>query len=145
MLDKGYGVDLGACKLRKDAALILMNDRYAVENDNVLHEFTVFCDNYGYHTDDDEAKREFVDMYGDESSGCCMEGLIARFINDREFDGADYFVGRDGCLYVLATIPVDDEDRQAMPTQKEIQSLLAKYLNPLLEEPATIDWLEVSD
>jgi len=145
MFDKGYGVDFGACKLRDDAALILMNDRYAVENDNILHSFTVFCDNYGYHTDDNDAKIEFVDWYADEFAGYGMEGLIARFINDKELGGADYFLGRNGCLYVQATVPLDDEDREGMPTQKEIQMLLAKYLEPLLLEPAVIEWVEIDE
>lgn len=145
MFDKGYGCVLSNCSFKEDATVIILDNALNSGNDDLYHKYAVFCDNQGYAWDEEESKRAFVECFDDEYTGCGLEGLIARVIDDAEFDGAEYFITHDDCLYVSAEVPVDDEDRQAMPTQKEIQSLLAKYLNPLLEEPATIDWLEVSD
>lgn len=144
MFDKGYGVVLSQCKFREDAPVILMQ-RFGLENDEILEQFHDFCGNYGHNMDDPDAMREFVGIYEDDFVGCDLGGLLARVINDAEFGGAEYFITRDCCLYVSAAVPVDDEDRKAMPTQKEIQSYLAAYMAPLLKEPAVIDWVEVEE
>ena len=145
MLDKGYGVILSECKFKEDASVTILDYALNSGNDDLYHSYAVFCDNQGYAWDDEEAKRAFVECFDDEYTGCELEGLIARVIDDAEFDGAEYFITRDDCLYVSAEVPVDEEDKQAMPTQKDIQKLLAEYLNPLLETPVSVGWVEVSD
>lgn len=145
-MNNGYGVFFPDCKFADDAALTLMNGRYVMENDDVFRQYCTFCDNYGYHTDDPKAKAEFVGWFSDEYCGYGMPGLIARLINDLDFDGADYFYGEeDGFLGVIATVPVDDEEKQRMPTQNEVKNLLSHFLEPLLTEPAKFGWHDLDD
>lgn len=145
MPDKGYGVILDKCKFKEDAVLLLM-DRALELNDEILDAYAVSCSNYGFSRDTAEAKRFFVENFTDDyGCGSDAEGLLARVIDDADFDGAEVFVSKDGCLYVQATVPADDEEKEILPTQEEIRNLLAIYLNPLLEEPAEICWLNISD
>ena len=145
MPDKGYGVILAKCKFKEDAVLLLM-DRALELNDDILDEFAILCSNYGFSQDTAEAKRFFAESFSDDyGCGSDAEGLLARVIDDAEFDGAEIFVSKDGCLYVQATVPADAEEKEIMPTQADVRDLLAKYLNPLLEEPAEICWLNISD
>lgn len=145
MLDKGYGVIISECKFKEDAAATFMNHFALERNDQVYHAYAVFCDVNGYVWDDNEAKTAFAENFDDECTGFGLEGLVARVIDDAEFEGAEYFITRDDCLYVPAIVPVDNEDKQAMPTQKDIQKLLAEYLNPLLETPVSVGWVEVAE
>lgn len=145
MADKGYGVILEQCKFKSNAVEILM-DRFALENDDILDDFAILCSNYGYYQEDAEAKRVFAESFHDRyGCGEDAEGLLARVIDDAEFDGHEIFVSKDGCLYVQAAVPANDEEKEIMPTQEEIREHLAKYLNPLLEEPAEVLWVTISD
>ena len=144
MTDKGYGSILSNCTFKPDASCILM-DQFALENDEILHEFYIFCENYGYSSTEAEAREDFVRSYEDDLVGYGMEGLLARVIDDAEFEGEEYFLYRDECIYVSAMIPVDEVDKQSMPTQKDIRTLLEKYLFPLLEAPAEVEWVDILD
>ena len=55
------------------------------------------------------------------------------------------FYEGDCLIYVPADIPADDEAKEKMLTQKDIQRILSEYVNPLLEEPAEVKWYEVRD
>ena len=51
----------------------------------------------------------------------------------------------DQCLFVPARFPVDNADRLKWPTIREIQSILAEYLNPLLTEPVATEYLTINN
>ena len=68
-----------------------------------------------------------------------IEGLIVELINDQYNDSV--FSYEDCCIFVQATLPVDKADY--IPSQKEIRAILAKYLNPLIEEPITVGWYNI--
>ena len=147
-MEKGYGVITSKCEYKPNAVLLLREK--ALENDDILHAFYVYCENYGFQTNEDDAWVSFVENYDDEViegtliTGSGFEGLIARVIDDAEFDGDEYFVCEDCCMYVPADIPFDEEEKQKMPTQKDIRTLLAKYMNPLLKSPVVVEWLDIN-
>ena len=71
-----------------------------------------------------------------------LEALIADTINELEFGGELVFTYEDYILGVTAYIPEDEEDIKNYPTQKRIREIFAEYVNPLLEEPVTINWFD---
>lgn len=142
-MEYGYGVILSQCSFVPDADVMLLDKALDMGNDEVYHKHTVFCDNYGYSYKSKPGKKEFVETYEDDYTGCGLVGMLARMINDADFDGEDFFVAKGGCLYVKAEIPVDDEDKQLMPTQRDIQMLLSLFLNPLLVQPCSPCHVEV--
>lgn len=97
-----------------------------------------------------EVWADYVDMFDaydlDESSeGTDELGMLAYYINNMLFGGKLVFQYEDGCLFVEARIPVDEADKKFMPTQKDIQQILALYLNPMLRHPVTVDHIEIYD
>lgn len=142
MMEYGYGVVFSQESFKEDAAVLLLDKALDMGNDELYHKHEAFCDNYGYSFESQPGKEEFVDTFEDDNTGSGLGGLLARVINDADFDGADYFVCKDGCLYVKAGIPFDDEEKQAVPTVKDIQCLLSVYLNPLLNKPCSPCYVE---
>lgn len=145
MLEYGYGVNLSQEIFKEDAAVLLLDRAFDMGNDELYHKHTVFCDNYGYSFESLPGKGEFVQTFEDDYTGCGLGGLLARVINDAAFEGEDYFLYKDGCLYIKAEIPFDEEEKQAIPTVKDIQCLLAEYLNPLLNHPCSPCYVEVNN
>ena len=145
MMEYGYGVILSQCKFVPDADEMLLDKALDMGNDELFHKHTIFCDNYGYSYNSKPGKKEFVATYEDDYTGSGLGGMLARVINDADFDGEDFFVTKGGCLYVKAEIPIDDEDKRNMPTQRGIQMLLTTFLNPLLKQPCSPCHVEVVD
>lgn len=143
MLEYGYGVVFSQASFKEDAAALLLERAFDMGNDGLYHMHSIFCDNYGYSYDSRDGMKEYVEFFEDDYTGCGLGALLARVIDDAAFEGEDYFVFKDNCLYVKAEIPIDDEDKQRMPTVKDIQRLLSVYLNPLLESPCSPCYIEV--
>ena len=76
---------------------------------------------------------------GDTNLVSGIEGIVVELINNQYHETV--FTYEDCCIFVQATIPIDEDDY--VPTQKEIREVLAKYLNPLIEEPVTVGWYDV--
>lgn len=154
MADFGYGVDLSSSKVKwKDDSqkqVFLRAIKHKELKDYWDEFLSAIYENAeseapGFEPSEEDVA-DFVDQYEHETFGWCgAEGMLAEVINLERFDGKDVFAYEDCCLYVGARIPKDDAERQKMPTMEEIQSILAEYLNPLLEELVTVEYLEIHD
>ena len=147
-MDKGYGVVLecyDGSDYVENASVKLCDMILASKCDWLKELYVKFCEENGFEHDDMEAKEEFVNQFEIDFIGDGFEGLLAEFINESEYEGRECFVYRDGCLYVSAQVPVDEDDKAFLPTQKDIQKVLDKYLAPMLRGlmPQAM-WLDVN-
>ena len=136
----GVNLDYSGARFKKDAAVLFMNLFYLTDVYG-QDAYRTYCEDGKLDPADDESKEEFVDSYENEtfcSTG--LEQLIADYINDHVFSHETVFRYEDCVLGVEPTIPDDEEDKKRLPTKKQIQEVLAEYLNPLLEEPLHIGW-----
>ncbi|MBQ6403308.1 MAG: hypothetical protein IJI27_05330 [Oscillospiraceae bacterium] len=155
MYDFGYGVDLSTSKANWKDGCEKTVFLKAIKHKELKDYWDAFLeaiqdgpDNLELppHEPTDEDIETFVDEFEEDLHGWCgVEGMLAEIINLERFDGHDVFAYEDCCLYVGARIPKDDAERQKMPTMEEIQSILAEYLAPLLEEPLPLEFLEIHD
>ena len=136
----GYGTRMDKVTWKKDAYIILYE---MVKKDEPL--FKEFKEYYEEKKDSFENELECFDYWMDcifENETTLVsgiEGLIVELINDQYNDSV--FSYEDCCIFVQATLPVDKDDY--IPSQKEIRAILAKYLNPLIEEPITVGWYNI--
>ena len=78
---------------------------------------------------------------GTDNSG--MNGLIADVINTERANGP--FMFRDCCIYVEATLPEDDDERENMITMKQIREFLTEYVGPLVRNKLCFEWLLIKE
>lgn len=141
MVDYGYGVDMSNAKFIDNAAHHLLRNFASAA---VKQEFEDFCEDNPELVEDGTAEEVFVDEFEDDiTCGSGIEGFIVRCINDNECPHADAFAYSNCCIYVGARIPANAEERAKMLTQEDIQGILAKYLNPILESELTVEFLEI--
>ena len=147
MTDFGYGVDLSTSKVQWKAGYQNAVFEQAVKHEDLRDSWEdCCCVKDPSFAADEERVAEWVDTYEDDTGNWSgAEGLLVAIINLDKFDGEDIFVYEDQCLFVPARIPVDDADRLKRPTIREIQSILADYLNPLLTEPVTTEYLTINN
>lgn len=155
MNDYGYGVDLSASKTHWKNGCEKTVFLQAIKHNELKEYWDAFLEAILEGPDGldlppyepvDEDIESFVSQFEDRLHGWCgVEGMLAEVINLERFDGRDVFAYEDCCLYVGARIPKDDAERQKMPTMEEIQSIIAEYLYPLLEEPRPLEFLEIHD
>lgn len=147
MTDFGYGVDLSTSKVQWRAGYQKIVYEQAVKHEDLRVNWEDFCcDKDPSLPADEESIAEWVDTYEDDTGNWSgAEGLLAAIINLDKFDGEGIFAYEDQCLFVPARIPVDNADRLKWPTIREIQSILAEYLNPLLTEPVATEYLTINN
>lgn len=127
----GFGVITEDACVREDAPKLF----YDMASDSVKE---LFREAYGHSEYHDDFKF-FLDGY--ENDTYCWSGFEAALvdtINECEFCGNAVFRFEDLCIYVEPYIPENREDVRV--TQEEIRKILAKYLDPLLEDPLSIGW-----
>ena len=147
MTDFGYGADLSSSKVRWKPGYQRTVYELAIKHEDLKAQWEDFCwDIDLMFAPSDETIADWVDTYEDDTGNWSgAEGLLTSIINREKFGNEDIFVYEDLCLFVPARIPTDDADRLKRPTMLEIQSILADYLNPLLEEPISIEFLEINN
>lgn len=128
-----YGVDLRKVKWKKDVCWLIINLFY-ITNDKHRAEYAEWCAENGFSTEDDESKTSFANELLSRPYFWADIDMLTDIINQDCFGGTKIFRYDDFWLYVEAYIP-DDEDRVKIPTKRQIQAILAKYLNPLIQEP----------
>ena len=147
MIDHGFGVILngeGTSEFRDDAPVSLVNMILKSTCSLAMEFEDYFKENKYSYSEIDDAKIAFVKDFEDDEYGCGLEGLLATFINVNEVIEESLFIYRDSCLYVSAHIPYDEESKKEMLTVKDIERVLALYLNPLLKNgPCSPTWVDV--
>lgn len=139
---EAYGIEVENLKWKKNASERLM-ERYLSDKNNA-EVFAEYCKDNGYDPNSAEARKYFVEDYTTDTS-YGIEGMLVDLINNRENAGWQEFVEQDYCIAVPATLPSDQKKKAEMLTEKDIRIILTEYLNDLLEEPATIQWLSITD
>ena len=144
MTELGYGMRYDNASWKKTANKDFFHSR-AKKVQWIADMYRDYCEAYAL-SPEGGFEDEFVDDYENDTflwNG--LTGMVTDVINDAEFGGITVFRDGDHCIYVAAGIPVDDEMKLRMPTQKDIRRILCEYVNPLLEEPAMVMWHEVRD
>ena len=147
MTDHGFGVILdgeGTSEFKENACALLV-DMIRESSVALSFEFEDYIKASDYTDSElDEPKIAFAEEFDDDEYGCGFEGLLAAFINEKEELEESWFVYRDSCLYIPARVPYDEESKNAMLTVKDIERILAQYLNPLLKNgPCSPTWVDV--
>lgn len=141
--DFGYGVDASGVDFKLGAA------KYAFENfasPRLREEFNQFCEDNEDLVEDGTAAEVFVEAFENSvyySNG--IEAFLVACINDNECSGEDVFFNEDCCIYVPARIPEDDKAKEKMLTQERIREILARYLNPLVDDYVEVETVEIHD
>ena len=137
----GYGSRTDNIKWKDEAYEILLE---MVRKDKYLDkDFREYCnDNKNEFDSEAECFKYWADcVYENDTSLISgIEGVVVELINNQYYQD-NVFNYEDYCIFVPATIPIDEEDH--IPTQKEIREILAKYLNPLIKEPISVGWYDV--
>lgn len=122
---------------------------YTVQDSSsfIYEKYLDFCRDEDVDDEDVENLKEFCKTYENENDATMgLPALLADLINEIEYnDQYVIFHYVDCVLHVAANIPYDEEERNTFPTQKEIQELLEKYLEPLLNELPIPDWQMIHD
>lgn len=143
----GYGIDTSNTEsfvLRPDAEDILWEKIRDI--DWVKEDYAGFCDGIGLDPADSETYSDYMDEYEDNTLGTDnsgMNGLIADVINTERVDGPFYY--RDSCIFVEATLPEDDDERESMITMKQIRELLTEFVGPLVSNKLRFEWLQIEE
>ena len=144
-----YGCDLTQAKFKKPATKMLFR-MLKGRNSALLDDFWRYKKDHdafkNWATEEDAFEDFCSEHYENETylwGG--FDGLLVDFINEQEFDSHALFRSQYNCVYVLPDIPATEEDKGRYPSRQKIQTILAKYLNPLLEELVAITWLYGSE
>ncbi len=137
----GYGVNLSKTTFKPNATKYLWEK--AKDIDWIKEEYETYCDEN--ELDPNTGFVEFVEEYqNDTTLNEGMEAFLAdvlKIVNVAE----QPFIYDDFCLVVPATVPINDAEKSSMLTQQEIREILAEFLNPILEEPITVEWLNICE
>ena len=140
-----YGIDCSKVQWKGDASVIMV-DTYAKRNESFWKDYLTYCEDQEYDPEDPDSKSAWIDDYFND---CYLwegyEGFLTDVINHECFDGETEFCYEDYILGVRAYIPEGDEDMTKIPTKKKIREILAAYVNPLIEEPVTIEWYDIRE
>lgn len=141
----GYGVDTTkkVYEYRKDAYERFLSD---IASKSILEDYREYeteAKSENPEITQEELLDSFFEEWEDSIGRDGIEQMLCESINERECNGQEKFFYEDYCIYVPADIPVNDAAKAQMLTQEDIQRLLAKYLNPLLEQPVTVEWLDI--
>ena len=146
--EHGYGVDLSTDKIKwKIGVNEIIVDQFVSRMTAFKNVYTQYCKDNDLDPNDKESKENFVDDFTDDSDYGYdgLEGLIINIINT--YVNATGFNAKfqyeDCCIYLPAYIPIDEKDKEKSLTVQDIQRILAIHLNPLLEEPAPMTWLDI--
>lgn len=142
----GYGIDTSKASFdyRSDAEDMLWEKIRGI--DWVKEDYAGFCDDFDFDPADSGTYSEYMDTYEDNSLGtgnAGINGLIADVINTERANGP--FMFRDSCIYVEATLPEDDDERESMITMKQIRELLTEYVGPLVSNKLRFEWLQIEE
>ncbi len=136
-----YGIDLSAVKWKPDSDNTIM-ERFLSHDDNKKAFEEWLSEDDGIQ-DDSIGRSYFVDEYENETYlWADIEGMITDLIN-REKCNDVVFHYEDYILGVYATLPANKDDK--IISQAEIAEILAEYLNPLIEEPVSIQWYDIRE
>lgn len=64
-----------------------------------------------------------------------IEGLLARMINEGEFDGKEVMTGQELCLYATPRFPEYEHERDKMPLWRDLLEIIDKYIHLVYEDP----------
>ena len=154
--EEGYGIECSLVKWKSDVKEIIINELIpqTTEIARRLGQWKLdkkkHKDYEGMSEEEfDEAINDlFVEGYAytfNHTAG--MEVLIADIINEIESLDVEItaFHFNDDCLYVPASIPINDYDKEKFLTQVRIDEILSKYMSLLADEPAEIKWHKIRD
>ena len=142
----GYGIDTSSdnFKLKENAAEKLW--KKVKDIDLLMDDYEEYCAANDLDSKESESFEIYVENYEDEDSLFAgFEALLVAVINEEIDPPTRPFTYDDYCIVVPAGIPADDKEKAAMLTQQRIREILAEYVNPLIEEPVVITWLNISD
>ncbi|MBQ7428382.1 hypothetical protein [Butyrivibrio sp.] len=153
---EAYGIDMSTAQLKPDAAIGIMteiiNNHERYDRGSIMNIWDEFVEDgkedseqgYDENLSVAENYENFMEYYKNEDTdNAGIEGLIADFLNEKYHGGRYVYCYEDYCIVVAATIPVDEEEKNFLPTQADIQRELAETVGPLLEEPVTVKWLDI--
>ena len=132
-MENVFGICTSLCKLKSDAyerLLAMMSDRmnqdYLEQRDRIKAKYP------------DASENELIRAYIEEE-GWCIWDLITNKINNVEFGKGDYpFYWEQEKLFVRNRIPLNEYD--APYTLKQVEEILHRWIDPLLEEPVYPTW-----
>jgi ATP-dependent protease Clp ATPase subunit len=141
----GYGICLDNVQFKPDAAYLLLSQHMT---DIILEQYTEL-----FETSDGapamltpQTADAFAKEYqNDETCARGLPALIVDIINEERDFIRHPFTYEDQCIYIPATVPIDNEDRDAMLTQKDIQRILSEYLTPLVTESFECNYLDITE
>ena len=145
-IDCGYGAILSRPKWKEDAKIRLLSKF----GPKMKETFKRFYDEHGSESQDmteEEYAPFFYEDYENPLYGWSgIIGVLVDVINENEFPDREIAFRTDvtpygGIIYVSAEVPEDEADRETMITQKQIRSILAKYLGPILDSELDIKHL----
>ena len=138
-----FGIEVnGSINLKKDYADTFV--KHMRQKGNTFDTlYTEYCD-YNDLDPDGGFETEFLEDYeSDEGNLYGFYGLMATLMNDEL--KSPWFEYEDSCLGVAATLPADEDDKQNIPSRKQITEMLCDYFTGLTNEPITVpDWLEIN-
>lgn len=138
----GYGIDITQISYQTDFQNRL-KEMY-MNNEDRKEDYLEYCQDNNLSPE--EAFEDYIDDYENPTmlwDGA--EGMLVDIINQDKFDGYEVFRFEDYCIYVAADIPRNEAEKAKMPTEEDIENILREYLNPLIKEPATIEWQRIHD
>lgn len=133
-IEHGYGTMLTENEFADDAAYRFLSELML----DWVHQMYVekFSDSSGrpFALTGITAKA-FAEDYVSEDNGVGLPALIVDTINSFHGLTSYGFKYADNCIYVAAAVPIDAKDKNEMLTQKNIDQMLSRYLDPLLADP----------
>ena len=143
----GYGVDTSRSSYcyKFDAMERLWEK--AKNIDWVKIDYAEYCSDNELDPDDEETYTEYMDMYEDASLGtgnAGTEGFIADVLNTLSGAAGNPFRYCDSCIFVEATLPENDADRDKMLTTERIRKLIAEHVEPLVYSVSP-EWLLINE
>ena len=145
----GYGIDCSkdSYRYRPDAMKELWER--AKNIDWVKEGYAEYCGSNELDPDDEETYTEYMESYEDalqRTYNAGTEGFIADVINTLSGTAGNPFRYRDSCIFVEATLPEDDDDRNVIPTKKRIREIFEEFVGPLVyHNSARPAWIQIND
>lgn len=64
-----------------------------------------------------------------------IDSLLARMINENEFDGKEVMTGQELCLYATPRFPEYEHEKEQMPLWKDLLKIIDRYIHLVYEDP----------
>lgn len=142
----GYGIILDDYELKPNAIMNLYKNLSQEYKDFLgIDESVKDMQQEDSEADPEDLIEGFIEEY--ENDKYCWDGVtgfIVDWINFTEFNGRTVFRYEDYCIYVRATLPENEDERNKIPTTERIDEIIKKYVNPYLETNHTPEWLMIT-